>query len=157
MSNYCNPFLDGSRHRRGIAVRMPVWIAAWMAVAVSLNGAAESTDKASSVAPRGGAKRGVTEETWWSLKPLVRPAVPVVPNPAARVANPIDAFVLARLAEKGLAPSPEADRRTLIRRLYFDLIGLPPTPAAVDAFLADPDPKAYEHLVDRLLALQQYG
>ncbi|QJX00222.1 DUF1553 domain-containing protein [Frigoriglobus tundricola] len=87
---------------------------------------------------------------WWSFKPLTKAAVPVG-------TNPIDHFVRAKLKEKGLTPSPEADRRTLIRRLYFDLIGLPPTPEEVEAFVADKKPTAYEALVDRLLALPQYG
>lgn len=90
---------------------------------------------------------------WWSLKPLQRPAVPSV----AGTSNPIDAFIRTKLAEKKLTPSSEADRRTLIRRLFFDLTGLPPKPEEIDAFVADPDPKAYEHLVDRLLASPQYG
>lgn len=95
---------------------------------------------------------------WWSLRPLSRPAVPRPPaQDAARVRNPIDAFILAKLRAKGLSPSPEADRRTLIRRLYFDLVGLPPAPEDVDAFVADPDERAYEKLVDRLLASPQYG
>src|SRR5205085_6344457 len=73
---------------------------------------------------------------WWSLRPLTRPAVPVVAgSDAARVRNPIDAFILAKLREKGLTPSPEADRRTLLRRVTFDLTGLPPTPEEVDTFL----------------------
>ena len=71
--------------------------------------------------------------------------------------NPIDAFVLARLEKEGLAPSPEADRTTLIRRLTLDLTGLPPTPEEVDAFLNDPAPDAYEKVVDRLLASPHYG
>jgi hypothetical protein len=71
--------------------------------------------------------------------------------------NDVDRFVLARLEREGLAPSPEADRPTLIRRLHADLVGLPPTPEEVDAFVADADPKAYEHLVDRLLASPHYG
>src|SRR5438034_1368506 len=71
--------------------------------------------------------------------------------------NSIDAFVLAKLAAEHLAPSPEADRPTLIRRLSLDLSGLPPSPAEVDAFVHDPDPEAYEGLVDRLLASPRYG
>ena len=71
--------------------------------------------------------------------------------------NPIDAFILARLEAEGLAPSPEADRTTLIRRVTLDLTGLPPTPAEVDAFLADASRDAYERLVDRLLASPRYG
>ena len=71
--------------------------------------------------------------------------------------NPIDDFVLARLEKEGLTPSPEADRVTLLRRLSLDLIGLPPTPEEVDAFLADKSPNAYEKQVDRLLASPHYG
>src|SRR5207237_5167363 len=68
-----------------------------------------------------------------------------------------DPFILAKLAEHGLTPAPEASRRTVIRRLTFDLIGLPPTPAEIAAFLADSSPVAYERLVDRLLASPHYG
>jgi hypothetical protein len=93
---------------------------------------------------------------WWSLRPLTRPAVPAV-HDARWVRTPIDAFVLARLEAAGLRPSPEADRRTLIRRLTFDLHGLPPTPQEIDTFLADTRPNAYELLVDRLLASARYG
>jgi mono/diheme cytochrome c family protein len=102
--------------------------------------------------------KGPERSTWWSLAPLVRPAVPRPdPGGAAWVRNPVDAFVLARLRDKGLRPSPEADRRTLIRRLSFDLLGLPPAPAEVEAFVADPDPRAYEKLVDRYLASPRHG
>ncbi len=94
---------------------------------------------------------------WWSLRPLVRPPVPHVRDPQSADRNPIDAFIRAKLAEKGLAPSPEADRRTLIRRLSFDLLGLPPAPDEIDAFVNDPAPLAYERLVDRLLASPHYG
>ncbi len=73
------------------------------------------------------------------------------------VRNPIDRFVLAKLEAEGLAPSPEADRATLIKRLSIDLVGLPPTPEEVDAFVADCDPQAYDKLVDRLLASRHYG
>ncbi len=99
---------------------------------------------------------------WWSLQSLARPnptAIEAADNDAARAGcrSPIDAFVIAELREKGLVPSPEADRRTLYRRLSFDLHGLPPDPAEVDAFVADPDPTAYERLVDALLASPRYG
>ena len=77
-------------------------------------------------------------------------------GPSGR-ARPVDDYVLAALEAKGLAPAPEADRRTLIRRVTFDLIGLPPTPAEIDAFLADESPRAYEKVVDRLLASPHYG
>jgi len=89
----------------------------------------------------------------WAWQGVVRPDVPGDAVGAAA----IDAFVAARLAESGLAPAPEADRRTLIRRLSFDLVGLPPTPEEVAAFEADPAPDAFERLVDRLLASREYG
>jgi len=92
----------------------------------------------------------------WSFKKPVRPATPTVKY-SAWPRNPIDAFVLARLECEGLAPSPEADRATLIRRVSLDLTGLPPTVEDVDAFLADARPDAYERLVDRLLDAPQYG
>jgi hypothetical protein len=90
---------------------------------------------------------------WWSLRPIVRPRVPDL----VEARSPIDAFVLDRLRSKGLAPSPEADRRTLIRRVTFDLTGLPPSPEEVASFLADLAPDAYEKVVDRLLASPRYG
>jgi mono/diheme cytochrome c family protein len=95
------------------------------------------------------------DRDWWSLKPLARPTVPQVESPWIRM--PVDAFILAEHQKHGLRPSPEADRRTLIRRLYFDLLGLPPSPEEVDTLAADNDPQAYEKLVDRLLAMPQYG
>jgi hypothetical protein len=93
---------------------------------------------------------------WWSLRPLVRPAVPGVRDPGW-VRTPVDAFILAALEAKGLRPAPAADRRTLIRRVTFDLHGLPPTPEEVAAFVHDPAPDAYERLLDRLLASPRYG
>ena len=93
---------------------------------------------------------------WWSLKPVSRPALPKIKN-EAQVRNPIDAFILSKLEAADLKLSPEADRLTLIRRLTFDLHGLPPTPKEVDDFLADKAPDAYEKLVDRLLASPRYG
>jgi mono/diheme cytochrome c family protein len=96
------------------------------------------------------------DRQWWSFQPPKRPAAPEVQH-AGRVRNPIDAFVLARLEEKGLTLSPEADKFTLIRRAYFDLTGLPPEPDEVKAYIADRDPQAYEKLIDRLLASPRYG
>jgi mono/diheme cytochrome c family protein len=92
----------------------------------------------------------------WSLKPLVRPALPS-PKDAAAIRTPIDAFILAKVEERGFVTSPMADERTLIRRVTYDLIGLPPTPTEVAAFLADESADAYEKLVDRLLASPRYG
>jgi len=92
----------------------------------------------------------------WSFQPVVRPAPPAVKN-QKWPRNPIDHFIAAKLAENKLHPSQEADRRTLIRRLYFDLIGLPPTPEEVRTFERDKSPHAYERLVDKLLASPRYG
>jgi mono/diheme cytochrome c family protein len=100
----------------------------------------------------------VTDEDrrFWSFRPLAHPRPPVVKD-AAWCRTPLDRFVLHKLEEKGLTPAPEAGRRTLIRRAYFDLIGLPPTPAEVEAFARDPSPRAYEALLDRLLESPHYG
>ncbi|HEU4754357.1 MAG TPA: DUF1549 domain-containing protein, partial [Armatimonadota bacterium] len=92
----------------------------------------------------------------WSAQPVRRAPIPKVKD-AAWVRSPIDAFILARLEAKGMRPAPPAGKRELARRVYFDLTGLPPSPEAVQAFLADRRPDAYERLVDRLLASPQYG
>ena len=94
--------------------------------------------------------------SWWSFRKPVRPTIPTVRN-ASWVHNPVDAFVLAKLEQVGLRPAPEADRRTLVRRAYFDLHGLPPTPEEVDQFVNDNSSDAYEKLIDRLLASPRYG
>ncbi len=93
---------------------------------------------------------------WWSLQPIAQPPLPAVQN-STWCRTPIDAFILAKLEARGLQPSPPADRRTLIRRLSFDLLGLPPTPEEVGAFVHDTAPQAYERLVDRLLSSPHYG
>jgi mono/diheme cytochrome c family protein len=92
---------------------------------------------------------------WWSLKPLDASPVPEVKSAWPR--TPVDAFVLKKLHEQGLEPSAEADRRTLLRRLKFDLHGLPPAPDEIDEFVNDSSPNAYPRLVDRLLASPHYG
>ncbi|MSV29811.1 MAG: DUF1549 domain-containing protein [Bryobacterales bacterium] len=94
-------------------------------------------------------------QAWLFAKPL-RPAPPVTRDPQW-VKNPIDSFILAQLESKGLQPAPPANRRALIRRVYFDLTGVPPTPEEVEAFTADSSPGAYANLVDRLLADRRYG
>ena len=93
---------------------------------------------------------------WWSLQPIQHPPVPVVKQ-TERVANPVDAFVWQRLEARGWSLAPAADKRSLVRRLYFDLIGLPPTFDEVEAFARDESPGAYEAIVDRLLASPRYG
>ncbi|MFO1531485.1 MAG: PSD1 and planctomycete cytochrome C domain-containing protein [Kiritimatiellia bacterium] len=95
---------------------------------------------------------GAAYDRHWSFAPPVRP-----PLPAAAAGHPVDAFITGRLAAAGLALSPEADRETLLRRLSFDLTGLPPTPEETDAFAADRQPGAYERQVERLLASPRHG
>ena len=95
---------------------------------------------------------GAAYQKHWALVPPVRP-----PVPAGNAKHPIDAFIVERMKHEGLAPSPEADRETLLRRVTFDLTGLPPTIEELDAFLADQQPGAYERQVDRLLASPRYG
>lgn len=96
------------------------------------------------------------DRKFWSFQPLSSPVVPRVKNQTWRQ-NDIDAFILAKQEEKGLTPNKQVSKRAYIRRAYFDLIGLPPTPAEVDEFLADQSPDAYESLIDRLLASPRYG
>jgi hypothetical protein len=133
--------------------RLLIFIAACGLASISV--AAEKPAKASST-------------DWWSLKPLVPPAVPAIANRQLPIANPVDAFIRAKLAEKLLSPSPEAEPRVLIRRLYFDLLGLPPKPEEVEAFVANwpsgSDAASLqtrnaklETLVDKLLASPHYG
>ena len=97
---------------------------------------------------------GAVYEGHWAYQPIARPRVPVV---GTRVNNPIDRFVQSRLADAGVTPAPEADRRTLIRRLTLDLTGIPPTPAEIAAFVDDRAPDAYSRLVDRLLDSPRYA
>ncbi len=96
------------------------------------------------------------KQEFWAFKPPVAPSVPKVKN-KAWAKSPLDLFVLAKLEEKGMKPAPAADKQTLIRRATFDLTGLPPTPAEIDAFLADKSQDAFEKVVDRLLASSAYG
>jgi hypothetical protein len=95
----------------------------------------------------------------WSFRPRTSPIVPRFTDPAARewLRTPVDSFIQARLQRAGLSPAPPADPVTLVRRLCFDLTGLPPTPEEVEAFATDPAPDAYERLVERLLASPRYG
>ncbi len=100
----------------------------------------------------------ITEEerSHWAFQPIQRPTLPRIQHPG-RVRTPVDAFVLSRLEDQGFALAEDAPRRTLVRRLFFDLLGLPPSPEQIDRFLADESPGAYERLVDRLLASPAYG
>src|SRR4029077_16142485 len=101
-------------------------------------------------------EQGARWQKHWAFLPPRREPLPTVKN-TAWVRNGLDAWILERLEREGLAPSPEADRATLIRRVTLDLTGLPPTPAEVDAFLSDRSPRAYEKVVDRLLSSPRYG
>ncbi len=96
------------------------------------------------------------QREFWSFQPLQHPQVPTVKNTAWAL-NDVDRFILARLEKEGIQPAPVADRRTLLRRVTYDLTGLPPTEADVKAFEADKSPKAYETVIDRLLASPHYG
>ena len=100
---------------------------------------------------------GAPYATHWAFRPPTTPPVPTIRNPQFTIRNPLDAFIADRLVKEGLRPSPEAPRETLIRRVTLDLTGLPPTPAEVDSFLADKSPKAFETVVDHLLASSRYG
>ncbi len=93
----------------------------------------------------------------WAFKPIVRPAVPNIRNSKLAIRNPVDAFINAALAREKLTPLPPADRGLLLRRVYLDLIGLPPTRVELHEFLADTSPEAYERAVDRLLNSPEYG
>jgi len=96
------------------------------------------------------------DRDWWAFQPLVNPEIPAVQDERWSQ-NPIDRFIYHRLAENKIQPAPQADRTTLARRLYFNLIGLPPTPEQIDDFVADQSPEAWEKLIDRLLSDPRYG
>jgi mono/diheme cytochrome c family protein len=99
----------------------------------------------------------VTAKPHWAYQPLKLPPVPAIRNPKSEIRNPIDSFILAKLGEKGLAPSKPAEKRDWLRRVTFDLTGLPPTPDETREFLADNSPLSFERVVDRLLASPHYG
>ena len=96
------------------------------------------------------------QRAYWALQPIERPSTPAI-SEIAWARNPVDSFVLAKLSRESLAPSPQAGRVALVRRVFFDLTGLPPSPAEVSAFVTDESPDAYERLVERLLASPHYG
>ncbi len=123
---------------RSIPVPALLWIACLCAAALPAHGGTHPGEDAS--------------EVWWSLKPVVRAALPDGPE-----ANPIDRFVDAELKRRGLKAVGASDRSSLLRRVYLDLVGIPPSPAEQDAFLADSSPDAYEKVVDRLLANEQHA
>ena len=116
----------------------------------------QSAESEAAILKKEAAKITAEDRAWWSFKTPVKPAVPEVAN-QDQVRNPIDAFVLSGLEKKGWKMEPEADRVTLIRRTYYNLIGLPPTPAQVQSFVADKSPKAWEKVVEELLASPHFG
>lgn len=110
----------------------------------------------------GGAKTGRTIDInegrkFWSFTPLARVEPPMVARPSAPIRTPVDSFIQSKLQSQGLTTAVPADKRTLIRRATFDLIGLPPTPAEVESFLADSSPQAFDRVIERLLASPHYG
>lgn len=117
------------------------------------SGAADPRDGKSAVVPTYDASKA---KEWWAFQPVRRPAIPQVKD-AAWPRGDIDRFVLANLEAKGLKPVGDADRLTLLRRVFFDLVGLPPSPEVVQRFLADSSPTALEGVVDSLLKLPQFG
>ena len=132
------------------------------ALALAVSAPARAVDLQPATQPAKPARPGDDAYDWdhwrqfWSFKPVRRPELPAVKD-ATWATNPIDRFVLAKLEEKDLRPAPEADKATLIRRVTYDLTGLPPTPQEVRAFVTDTSPDAYEKVVDRLLASPHYG
>src|SRR5262249_54105180 len=126
-------------------------IAAWVDA-----GAPYSNALSAKAAPQGHATVTEADRQFWSFQPLAGAAPPEVKN-SHWCRTPIARFVLAKLEEKGIVPNTPADRRKLIRRAYFDLLGLPPSPEEIDAFVNDSTPDAYARLIDRLLESSHYG
>jgi hypothetical protein len=121
-----------------------------------INEGAASLDPADNDVPDAAERPDEVASDHWAFQPPVRPPVPAVRD-SGRVRNAVDSFILAALEAKDLSLSAEANREVLLRRVYFDLIGLPPSPGEVQQFLADPDEFAYERLIERLLASPHYG
>ena len=141
------------RSNRRLFSRLPTWLAiVIVALQVPITPAGVAAESASS--PPAPTASGTNH---WSFQPIASPALPKPVGVPLSHGNEIDRFIQAKLAEHGLSLSPEADRTTLIRRLSFDLTGLPPSPGEIDAFLKDTSGRAYENLVDRLLASPRYG
>ncbi|HLQ46549.1 MAG TPA: DUF1549 domain-containing protein, partial [Planctomycetaceae bacterium] len=117
------------------------------------------SEKAAATAAKAHGPPAVDDEArnFWAFRPVARPAVPEIKNRKSKIENPIDAFVLAKLEANGFAPAPPASKTTLLRRLYYSLIGLPPSPREVEEFVNDKSADAYERVVDRLLESRHYG
>ena len=149
-----------SRHSRFVArfgiAALSLCVSWWLSLAAEESPPLPQTPKTRTEKDKDTAAPSVI---WWSLRPLIRPQVPGSTGNAPQFfpQNSLDRFVIGKLLELGLESSPQADRRTLIRRVTFDLIGLPPSPEEVDEFVADPSEDAYERLVDRLLSSPHFG
>ena len=117
------------------------------------------SEKAASAAVKAHGAPVVDDEArqFWAFRPVVRPSVPEISNLKSQISNPIDAFIFAKLEANGVAPAPTASKETLLRRLFYTLTGLPPSPKDVAEFLGDQSPNAYEKVVDRLLDSRHYG
>jgi REP element-mobilizing transposase RayT len=148
---------DDKTHRRdaGATVNLGLWLCCLTGLYCSANGASIADEVAAAPEIQESPITDADREHW-SFRPLVRPEVPGVKD-AGWCRNPIDRFVLAKLEAAGLRPSGPADKVTLIRRVTFDLTGLPPTPDDVDEFVRDESPDANDKLLDRLLASPAYG
>ncbi len=152
-----SPIVKALRHEDGLEMppkdKLPDSVAANFAKWIEMGAPDPRRPNVTTV----GGKINILEaRKFWSFQPPKIQSPGAVKN-AAWPASEIDKYVLAKLEEKNLKPVGDADRRTLIRRAYFDLIGLPPTPEEVEAFVNDKDPKAFENLIDRLLAMPQFG
>jgi Protein of unknown function (DUF1553)/Protein of unknown function (DUF1549) len=144
-----------SRGRRFYG-RLGLMVLSWVVTATSLIQAAD-LEEVPSPAPIPSPKSQIANpKPHWAFQPVRLPVLPEVKNPAW-VRTPVDRFILARLEGHGLAPAAMADKRTLLRRATYDLLGLPPAPEEVDAFLADPSPDAFSKVVERLLGSPHYG
>jgi hypothetical protein len=152
-----SPIVKALRHEDGLEMppkdKLPDSVAANFAKWIEMGAPDPRRPNVTTV----GGKINILEaRKFWSFQPpKIQP--PAAAKNAAWPASEIDKYVLAKLEEKSLKPVSDADRRTLIRRAYFDLIGLPPTPEEVEAFIDDKDPQAFENLIDRLLAMPQFG
>ncbi|MBC8135784.1 MAG: PSD1 domain-containing protein [Fibrella sp.] len=128
----------------------------WVELGAPWSATKTAAEVATAPAPHGPPPVNAQTMQFWSFQKVKRPAVPRVKN-GSWVRTPVDAFVLANLEKNGLKPAPAANRAALIRRAYYDVTGLPPTPAQVRVFVGDPSPNAWEKVVDQLLASPQYG
>ena len=142
--------------RRVSRIILPVWRASALAVVISVPAAEAPIESEPLLKPTTGMEISDSDRQFWSFQPVISHALPAVQNREWAKA-PIDSFVLERLENHSINPAPPASRQDLVRRLFFDLTGLPPDPEEIRRFISDPSPLAYEQLVDRLLNSPHYG